>query len=298
MSEYSTVAAYFPSDASAEAAMSALRAAGFRESQIGVAAASGPTVGATDNSNAYSAGQRAGNAWEKVKSFFSGNSAEPYAGESSRESSNDNVIAPDYVDPEDLHGSLTGLSVPEHHTRYFGSRLGSSGEGVLVTVNAMDREAEVTKILSENGGDVGPDTKEFNFLPASQDAASVHKIQLLGEVLRVHKDRVSRGEVRLRKEVITSTQTVEVPVTREELVVERVPVTGEQAVSTSAVFQGQEIRIPLSEERASVSKEPVVREEVRIGKKEVSSVEAFDERVRHEELDVDQNTKDLSRRNA
>ena len=60
MSEYSTVAAYFPSDASAEAAMSALRAAGFRESQIGVAAASGPTVGATDNSNAYSAGQRAG----------------------------------------------------------------------------------------------------------------------------------------------------------------------------------------------------------------------------------------------
>jgi uncharacterized protein (TIGR02271 family) len=43
---------------------------------------------------------------------------------------------------------------------------------------------------------------------------------------------VNRGEVRIRKEVLTTTQTIEVPVTREELVVERVPVSGEVAVVT------------------------------------------------------------------
>jgi uncharacterized protein (TIGR02271 family) len=80
-------------------------------------------------------------------------------------------------------------------------------------------------------------------------------------VLRVHKDRVSRGEVRLRKEVITTTQTVEVPVTREELVLDRVPVPG-QVPATGAAFDSKEIRIPLSEEHATVSKQAVVREEV------------------------------------
>jgi uncharacterized protein (TIGR02271 family) len=49
-----------------------------------------------------------------------------------------------------------------------------------------------------------------------------------------------------------------------------------------------EIRIPLSEERASVDKQAVVREEVRVGRKEVNSVEKFKEEVRSEDLKVDQ----------
>jgi stress response protein YsnF len=59
------------------------------------------------------------------------------------------------------------------------------------------------------------------------EATDAQNIQLYGEVLRVQKDRVSRGEVRLRKEVTTTTQTVEVPVIREELVLERAPVSGQ-----------------------------------------------------------------------
>jgi uncharacterized protein (TIGR02271 family) len=278
MSQYSSVAAYFPSQASAESAISALKTAGFQQSEIGVAAAGASSASTTEGSTAYAAGQHAGNAWEKVKGFFSGNSAEPYAGEASRETFNDNVIAPEHVEAEDLHGSLTDLSVSGHHTRYFGHRLGSSGEGAVVTVNAAGREAEAREILAENGGDTGDDAADFDYGAAAKSPASVQKVQLFGEVLRVYKDRVSRGEVRLRKEVITSTQTIEVPVTREELVVERVPVTGQQA-ATGASFQGEEIRIPLSEEVARVSKEAVVREEVRVGKREVTTFRR--ERVAH-----------------
>jgi uncharacterized protein (TIGR02271 family) len=109
--------------------------------------------------------------------------------------------------------------------------------------------------------------------------------------LRVHKDRVSGSEVRLRKEVTTTAQMVEVPVTREELVLERFPVSG-QVPATGAAFDSKEIRIPLSEEHATVSKQAVVREEVLVGKRQVADVETVDEKVRREELKIDQNIKD------
>jgi uncharacterized protein (TIGR02271 family) len=293
MSEYKTVAAYFPSRASAESAISALKTAGFEQSNIGVAAASASSATGTGESTAYTAGHNVGNAWEKVKSFFGGNDAEPYAGESTKETFNDSVIAPENYDSDDLHGSLAGMSMSDDHSRYFGHRLGKNTEGAIVTVSAKGREDEARKILEENGGDVGDDASEFEYGTTAPNAG-IRNLQLYGEVLRVHKDRVSRGEVRIRKEVHTTTQTVEVPVTREELVVERVPVTGVTGSGTSTPFAGEEIRIPLTEERAGVSKEAVVQEEVRVGKKEVTDVKSFDESVRNEELKIDQDVEHVA----
>jgi uncharacterized protein (TIGR02271 family) len=105
----------------------------------------------------------------------------------------------------------------------------------------------------------------------------------------VHKDRVSRGEVRIRKEVITETQTVQVPVTREELVIERRAV--DQATPATGSIGESEIRIPLSEERASVDTSTVVREEVAVGKKPVQDVRDLTGEVRREELVVEDPTK-------
>jgi uncharacterized protein (TIGR02271 family) len=109
--------------------------------------------------------------------------------------------------------------------------------------------------------------------------------------------RAGFQQERIRKEVSTTTESVEVPVTRKELVVERVPVSGQQ-VASNATFTSEEMRIPLSEEQVSVEKQAVAREEVRIGKKDVTSVESFDEQVRREELKVDQDTKSAAGRSA
>ncbi|HWY71563.1 MAG TPA: YsnF/AvaK domain-containing protein [Terriglobales bacterium] len=79
------------------------------------------------------------------------------------------------------------------------------------------------------------------------------RIQLLSEVLRVHKERVSKGEVRFRKEVVTENQTVEVPVTREELVIDRIPAQAGTPAS-EAIGSNQEIRVPLSEEEVRVER--------------------------------------------
>jgi uncharacterized protein (TIGR02271 family) len=118
-----------------------------------------------------------------------------------------------------------------------------------------------------------------------EGAQDVHNVQLLGEVLRVHKQRIDRGEVSVRKEVVTETQTIQVPVRREELVIEqRSPEGNTQA-------PGQEIRIPLSRETASVDKQTVVRENVAVGKKPVQEIQDLSGDVRHEELTVDDPTR-------
>ena len=60
---------------------------------------------------------------------------------------------------------------------------------------------------------------------------------------------------------MTENRTIEVPVTREEGVVERVPVEGREAGQFES---GQkEIRVPVSEEQVRVEKQPVVTEEVK-----------------------------------
>jgi uncharacterized protein (TIGR02271 family) len=113
------------------------------------------------------------------------------------------------------------------------------------------------------------------------------KIELVGEILRVHKETVQRGEVRLRKEVVTENQSIEVPVTREELVIERVPAEGREATGEIGAGE-QEIRVPLSEERVHVEKKPVVNEEIRVGKRQVQDTKRVSDTVRREELRTEQ----------
>ena len=290
MADYGTVVGYFPSQATAESAISALKQAGFQQQQIGVAVRSAqPAAPSSDSTTAYKAGKATGGAWESVKNFFGGNSVEPYAGEATKETFNDHVLTSEDYATDDVDESLAGLSVPAERARYFGHRLGTGDEGAVVTVNAGSRDLEAIEIINANGGDIGDEADSYDY--PTEKPAGGHNVQLYGEVLRVHKERISRGEVRVRKEVTTTTQTVEVPVTREELVIERVPMSGQVPAPAGATFDSEEIRIPLNEERATVSKHAVVQEEIRIGKKEVTNVETLDEQVRSEELKIDQNVK-------
>jgi uncharacterized protein (TIGR02271 family) len=130
-------------------------------------------------------------------------------------------------------------------------------------------------------------TGTTNASATDSPVGTTDRMQLFGEVLRIHKDRISRGEVRVHKDVVSEKQTIEVPVAREELVLERVAVDRNTPASATSIGDSQEIRVPLSEERVRVEKQPVLREEVRVGKREVSNVEAVEDTVRHEEVRVD-----------
>jgi uncharacterized protein (TIGR02271 family) len=110
-------------------------------------------------------------------------------------------------------------------------------------------------------------------------------VQLREEELVPHKQTVQTGEVGIRKEVVTEQKTLDVPVKREEVIVERRPVA--RHPSDRPITEGEDIRVPVREERVTVDKKPVVREEVRIGKRSVEETKHVADTVRREVAKVD-----------
>ncbi|HVG27649.1 MAG TPA: YsnF/AvaK domain-containing protein [Acidobacteriaceae bacterium] len=296
-SQAGTIAGYFENHTEAERAVDALRDAGFTSAHVGVAHRGGSYGSETSSgSTAGAVGEKAEGAWEKFKNFFTGG-PEAYAEENTRGDLGTREVTSydNDGDRDDFHQNLQGLSVPEDRSRYLSHRFQNNDNGVVVTVNAGPRSGEAEEILTRYGADLGHNAASYDY--TSQPTATgqtgrvedSQNIQLLGEMLRVHKERINRGEVRLRKEVITETQTVQVPVTREELVIERHAVEG-NTPAQGTIGQNEEIRIPLSEETASLDKSTFVREEVAVGKRPVENVRDLSGEVRREELVVDDQT--------
>jgi len=101
------------------------------------------------------------------------------------------------------------------------------------------------------------------------------------------------GEVVVTKEIVEDTQTVQVPVRREQVHVERQPVTDATADPTAFQSASEAIRVPVMEEQVEVRK--VVRpvEEVVVSKEVVEGTQAVSGTVRREEVHVDEDGADL-----
>ena len=102
------------------------------------------------------------------------------------------------------------------------------------------------------------------------------------EVLDTNKERVQSGEARLHKEVVSENRQIDVPVTHEEVVVERHNLP-HRPVSDTPIGEDETIRVPVSEEQVNVTKTPVTTGEVEIGKRAVQKNQRVNETVRREE---------------
>ena len=114
-----------------------------------------------------------------------------------------------------------------------------------------------------------------------QESGNREALPLRAERLQLGKQMVQTGEVRLRKEIVTEQQNIDVPITREEIVVERHPGSGQ--VSDTPIGQEETIRIPVYEEQVNVTKIPVEVGEVAISKRTVQENRRISTTVRHEE---------------
>ncbi len=95
---------------------------------------------------------------------------------------------------------------------------------------------------------------------------------------------VEAGCARLRKYVTIETEAVQVPVTKEQVTLEREPITDAnvgQAMDGSAISE-EEHEVVLTEERRVVAKEAVSVERVRLGKQAVTEEVTVSEDVRTE----------------
>jgi uncharacterized protein (TIGR02271 family) len=109
------------------------------------------------------------------------------------------------------------------------------------------------------------------------------------ERLHVGTERREAGRARLRKYVVTEQETVTVPVTREEVRLEREPITDanrDDALAGPELTESEH-EVVLTEERPVVDKETVPVERVRLAKDTVTEEAQVTEGVRREEIDTE-----------
>jgi uncharacterized protein (TIGR02271 family) len=117
------------------------------------------------------------------------------------------------------------------------------------------------------------------------------------EQLQAQKTPQQVGEVTINKRVVEDRQTIEVPVMREEVRVERRPFDGSTTYdangavtdgnATGEAFQGETIRVPVMEEQVEIRKVARPVEEIEISKVTTQDTRQVDDTIRREEFDVD-----------
>ena len=117
------------------------------------------------------------------------------------------------------------------------------------------------------------------------------------EELHVGTQARERGRARLRKYVTTEQQQVTVPVRREEVRVEREPITDANldAATSGPDISEEEHEVTLHEETPVVEKRVVPRERVRLDTETVTEQRQVGEEVRKEQIEVEGDQDQLRR---
>ncbi len=119
--------------------------------------------------------------------------------------------------------------------------------------------------------------------PDSPEAT--RRLRLREEELVARKQSVETGRVHLGKEIVSEERTLDVPVTREEVTIERHPV--QRRPSDKPIEEtGRTIEVPVRAEQVEVEKQPVVYEEVGVRKDQVTQTKRISDKVRREETRI------------
>jgi uncharacterized protein (TIGR02271 family) len=171
--------------------------------------------------------------------------------------------------------------------RYYGVGTGTAGYTDTDTTRTAGytdtdttRTAGYTDTDTNRHGTVGHDTSG----PTTDDAMTRSE-----EQLRVGTQTVEAGRARLRKYVVTENVTTTVPVSHEEVRIEREPITDANvgnALDGPAISE-EEHEVVLHAERPVVAKEAVPVERVRLDTETVTEQQQVTETVRKEQVDTD-----------
>jgi uncharacterized protein (TIGR02271 family) len=159
-------------------------------------------------------------------------------------------------------------------------------------------EVAVSSVLVEDGtirvaggldSMAGADRQEMSGSAASADRSDTEdtwRIRRHEEELQATKERQQTGEVQINKNIVEEERSIDVPVSREEVEIRRVPV--DRSAEGAAISEDQDtIRVPVMAEKVHVSKEPRVVEELEISKTTRTGTERVSDTVRREEFDIE-----------
>ena len=184
----------------------------------------------------------------------------------------------------------------------------------VVTVQPYGHQKEANDILYRFGAyDASADTTRMG--------GGNRVVPIREERLQVNKQVVQTGEVIITKRVITENKTFTIPVTREEVTIERVPSQRDRADAAANAFtaipgmagsithpdthtttdatalnvvdgsemlkNGGTIRILVREEQVTLNKQTVVVEEIVVSKQQIQETKQISDTVKHEEVRIE-----------
>jgi len=112
------------------------------------------------------------------------------------------------------------------------------------------------------------------------------------ERLQVGTQQVETGRARLRKRIVTEQVSTTVPVTRDEVVVEREPITEANMpkATDGPALSEEEHEVVLKAEQPVVTKETVAVERVKLGTQTVTEQQQVEETIRKEQIETEDPT--------
>lgn len=118
---------------------------------------------------------------------------------------------------------------------------------------------------------------------ATQDAV----IPVVAEELRVDREAVETGRIRVQKRIETSEAVVDEPIVEEGYDIERIPVNRLVDAPVEPRHEGETLILPVLEEVLVVEKRLILREEMRITRRRREVHDPQTHTVRRERLDVE-----------
>ncbi|HJT55347.1 MAG TPA: YsnF/AvaK domain-containing protein [Ktedonobacteraceae bacterium] len=199
---------------------------------------------------------------------------------------------------------LTNMGVPRQEADYYNNEF-QQGHTV-VTVNTRDQQQQAYDLLTRDGGydfnssqgqrsnygygaqaataGTATNTANTSGMPMGEETRD---IKLRAEQLQPQTRWQQGGEVDLRKEVVSEQQTIDVPVTHEEVYIERRPGSGQVSDTPISDADEETVRVPVNEQEVDVRKQTVETGEVVVGKRQVQQNQQYTDTVQREELHVD-----------
>src|SRR5215208_3708447 len=177
---------------------------------------------------------------------------------------------------------LTQKGMVSKQKYYIPKYLVQGFDGDTLWFNATESDLEGWK------RDSPPDYNEYIRYKKSEETPSdvETRIPLIEERLNVSKS-TSTSEATITKEPVTETKTIEVPVTHEELTVERRSPSESSSTTTERPVQSKtDTKVQLSKEDVQVTKDAYVKEEVVVKKKPVTETKTVSDTVTSEKVDV------------
>jgi uncharacterized protein (TIGR02271 family) len=140
-------------------------------------------------------------------------------------------------------------------------------------------------VRSGTGTTRGDEAANRRIAPARDESGRSPNLTLYEEQMRVGKQRVESGRVKLRKHVVTEEVGTTVPLEHEDVRVVREPFRG--AADRDHHFGDEEVDVTLYEEEPVVSKESTPRETVGLAKQTRTDQRQVKGTTRKERVDVD-----------